>query len=213
MEVAEVYREVARRLDLTPEQLAAERSGDLHYKHETRFAKLELVHEGVVEPPDRSGRGVWALVSGQIREGLTAQEVPKEQYYEGTIQTTTVNRFERDANARLESIAHHGCFCQICGFNFEKAYGAIGRGVIHVHHLVPLSTIGEQYQVDPKKDLLPVCPNCHEMAHRREPPYKPEELRRMLRSAAQDGTKPFHREDSPRQAGSSLSCQTLNRNE
>lgn len=185
MALAAVYREVAKQLDLTPEQLTAERSGGLHYKHETRFAKLELVHEGIVEPPERSGRGLWMLVSGQIREGLTAQEVPKNQYDEGAIQTTTVNRFERDAAARLKSIEHHGCFCQICGFNFETAYGVIGRGVIHVHHLVPLSTIGEQYQVDPKKDLLPICPNCHEMAHRREPPYKPEELRQMLKSAAQ----------------------------
>jgi 5-methylcytosine-specific restriction protein A len=31
---------------------------------------------------------------------------------------------------------------------------------------VPISTIGEEYQLDPVKDLVPVCPNCHAMLHR-----------------------------------------------
>jgi 5-methylcytosine-specific restriction protein A len=45
-------------------------------------------------------------------------------------------------------------------------YGEIGRGFIHVHHVVPISSIGESYKVDPAKDLVPVCPNCHAMLHR-----------------------------------------------
>ena len=53
----------------------------------------------------------------------------------------------------------------ICGFNFLERYGEIGRGFIHVHHVNPLSQTGEQI-VDPKTDLVPVCPNCHSMIHR-----------------------------------------------
>ncbi len=35
--------------------------------------------------------------------------------------------------------------------------------------------------VNPKTDLVPVCPNCHAMLHRRDPPYDVEQLRGMLR--------------------------------
>ena len=54
------------------------------------------------------------------------------------------------------------------GIDFEKAYGDIGKGFIHVHHLIPLHSIGKEYVVDYKKDLIPVCPNCHSMIHRLE---------------------------------------------
>jgi 5-methylcytosine-specific restriction protein A len=50
--------------------------------------------------------------------------------------------------------------------DFEKMYGEIGHGFIHVHHIIPISTIGEEYKIDPIKDLVPVCPNCHAMLHK-----------------------------------------------
>ena len=70
------------------------------------------------------------------------------------------------------------------GFSFEQAYGSIGREYIHVHHLVPLSAVGEEYQVDPISDLRPICPNCHAMVHRKQPPYSVEEVRQMLETQA-----------------------------
>ena len=42
----------------------------------------------------------------------------------------------------------------------------LGKGFIHVHHIVPIHTIGKGYKVDPSTDLVPVCPNCHAMLHR-----------------------------------------------
>ncbi|HHE7415551.1 TPA: HNH endonuclease, partial [Klebsiella pneumoniae] len=47
-------------------------------------------------------------------------------------------------------------------------------------HLIPLSDIKENYSLDPKKDLIPVCPNCHAMLHRRNPPFSPEELKSII---------------------------------
>ena len=64
--------------------------------------------------------------------------------------------------------------------DFESLYGEIGRGFIHVHHLVPISSIGESYDVNPATDPVPVCPNCHNMLHKKEPPYTIEELKKML---------------------------------
>jgi predicted HNH restriction endonuclease len=53
----------------------------------------------------------------------------------------------------------------VCGFNFGESYGPVAEGLIHVHHLKPISEIGAQYQVDPVADLWPVCPNCHAVIH------------------------------------------------
>lgn len=99
---------------------------------------------------------------------------------EGAMLTVVANRYERDLSARSLCIAHWGCRCVVCNLDFASVYGEIGSGYIHVHHLVPLSKIGEAYEVDPVNDLRPVCPNCHAMLHRREPPYTPEELRKEI---------------------------------
>jgi 5-methylcytosine-specific restriction protein A len=39
---------------------------------------------------------------------------------------------------------------------------------------------GENKDLDPIKDLLPVCANCHEMLHRKKVALKPEELIKQL---------------------------------
>ena len=90
----------------------------------------------------------------------------KKDYYEGALKKVYVNKYERDKDARMKCIEAHGCKCSVCGMDFEKMYGELGKGFIHVHHIVPISTIGEEYKIDPVKDMLPVCPNCHAMLHR-----------------------------------------------
>ena len=86
---------------------------------------------------------------------------------EGAVKTKTVRSYERNPRARRLCIQHHGTKCSICGFAFEEMYGDLGKGFIEVHHIVPLSQIRENYRVDPINDLIPVCPNCHEMLHRK----------------------------------------------
>lgn len=89
---------------------------------------------------------------------------------EGKTRTITVNAYERNPKARSECIRHHGCACKVCNFNFAKVYGEKAEGYIHVHHLIPLSQIQGEYEVDPINDLIPVCPNCHAMLHRADTP-------------------------------------------
>jgi hypothetical protein len=101
---------------------------------------------------------------------LFPEEIPIGEaagYTEGTKYQITVNAYERNGKARQECINYHGAICVICEFDFEKVYGEIAKGFIHVHHVIPLHTIGEGYEVDYKKDLIPVCPNCHAMLHRK----------------------------------------------
>lgn len=69
--------------------------------------------------------------------------------------------------------------------DFGEKYGDLGKGFIHVHHIVPLNKIGQEYMVDYKKDLIPVCPNCHAMLHRRVngKEVSVEELKKILNGA------------------------------
>ncbi|MBS3026713.1 MAG: HNH endonuclease [Dolichospermum sp. DET50] len=101
--------------------------------------------------------------------------------YEGSKQIITVNRYERNNQARKQCIQHYGTNCYVCGFNFEKAFGEIGKSFIHVHHLIPLSEINQEYEVNPIEDLRPVCPNCHTMIHQKNPPYTIEQIKNMVK--------------------------------
>lgn len=101
---------------------------------------------------------------------------------EGAVSKIVVNRYERDKQARTECIEHYGCRCAVCGFDFEKVYGPIGRDKIHVHHLVPLSTIRKEYEIDPVRDLRPVCPNCHLILHSKRKPFTIDEVKELIRS-------------------------------
>lgn len=94
------------------------------------------------------------------------EEVP-DSLTEGAKRTIIVNAYERNPAARNACIKEHGVTCVVCDFNFEKFYGERGKGFIHVHHLRSLADVGQEYEVDPIKDLRPVCPNCHAMLHRK----------------------------------------------
>lgn len=109
-----------------------------------------------------------------------------EDFFEGTEKQVTTNKYERNRAARKKCIELKGLKCLVCGRNFEETYGEIGKGFIHVHHLVPISSIGKEYQINVEQDLAPVCPNCHYMLHRKEPPYTIEELQRMMKETEED---------------------------
>lgn len=102
-------------------------------------------------------------------------------YEEGDVQKVLVNKYERDGRNRELCLEAHGYQCSVCGFDFETVYGPLGKGFIHVHHVVPVSKLGEGYVIDPVNDLIPVCPNCHAMLHRKDPPLLPDELKKILR--------------------------------
>ncbi|WP_422354340.1 HNH endonuclease [Roseivirga pacifica] len=102
--------------------------------------------------------------------------------YEGAQKTVIVNRYERSSKARENAIRYHGINCVVCSLNFKEMYGDIGLDFIHIHHLKPMHKIGKDYKIDFKKDLVPVCPNCHAMLHRKVNNKEPsiEELRQLI---------------------------------
>lgn len=122
----------------------------------------------------------WSPVSEEPGPG----ELAPGERREGAVRTIWVNRYERDPVARAQALEHHGRRCAVCALDPVDVYGPeIGERLLHVHHIVPLSTIGKEYQVDPVTDLVPLCPNCHNAVHKRDPVLTPAELTALLTSS------------------------------
>lgn len=78
-------------------------------------------------------------------------------------------RIERNRKLAEKAKKHHGYICQACYFNFEEAYGSIGRNFIEAHHKTPLYKLkGQKIFLNPKTDFAVLCSNCHRMIHRSE---------------------------------------------
>ncbi len=109
-------------------------------------------------------------------------------FLEGGATQVLTTRHERSKDARQACIEHHGCVCHVCKFDFGRFYGFRARGFIEVHHLRPISQENKKEQIDPKRDLIPLCPNCHRVAHMRgtkEEPISIKQLRAMVKQHEQ----------------------------
>jgi hypothetical protein len=109
------------------------------------------------------------------------EELTEEDFKEGGAIRVLVNRYERDPAARQKCINHYyGVRCIICDVSLSEQYGPEVAGLIEVHHLTPLASIGKRSSVDPIRDLRPVCPNCHAVIHATKPPRTLEQVKEML---------------------------------
>ena len=136
-----------------------------------------------VDPADEPRlRALWRDF-GPVPGADPTQPVPGT-FPDEAVSRVEVNRYERSTDARRACIAHRGTRCAACGFSFEVAYGEPGKDFIQVHHVVPESQLGSGYQLDPVTDLVPLCANCHAMAHHGvRTPRTIAELRRLLGAA------------------------------
>lgn len=188
MTVDSVHKLLAERFALTDVDRSATRGGQRLWKNEIRWARQDLIEEGMLAGTETAGRGHWVLVAAIFREATDrADELLAERtFVEGAATTVLVNRYERNRSARNRCLAVHGTTCVVCGFSFEREFWTpAGVGPhIHVHHLVPLASIGARYKLDPIRHLVPICPNCHHMIHRREPPFSVDELKAIRKLAS-----------------------------
>lgn len=109
--------------------------------------------------------GFAALISEEIPKWEKEFFAPKENFLEGKALMVAHVKYERNRKAREACLAAKGYSCSVCGMNFEQSYGLDFKNIIEVHHIVPISSIGEEYSVNPLTDLVPVCPNCHAALH------------------------------------------------
>lgn len=127
----------------------------------------------------------YATIDGAIEARLdelldSYQAGFAEPLVEGAAKAVSAMVHERNPISRQQCIAHYGATCFACGFNFGEVYGETAEGFIHVHHLKAIAGAGER-KVDPIKDLRPICPNCHAVIHRQDPPLSITELKLMLK--------------------------------
>lgn len=123
----------------------------------------------------------------EIVERLPTETLPfedQELYREGKVIQVFANRYERNQSARIKCIAHYGHQCSVCGFDFGAVYGDIADGFIHIHHKIQLADIGQEYEIDPISDLIPLCANCHSVVHLAKPALTIEELKRMMKKSS-----------------------------
>ena len=106
----------------------------------------------------------------------------RETFLEGKSKDITQTRYERNPEARKRCLTHQGHSCRVCDFNFEDDFGEVGKGFIHVHHINQISEIGKEYEIDPIKDLIPLCPNCHAMIHSKRPAFTIEEIKEIRKT-------------------------------
>ena len=165
------------RADLSVEAVAL----DPRYSHLFTPQELTTARERLRKLPPDAFPALIAIPGDRM-----AEELPEGAFFEGAVVTVVVNRYERDAKARAACLKHFGARCQVCEIDFGETYGEdIGKDFMHVHHKVQIHTYDGPKRVDPKKDLVPVCPNCHAMLHRQNPPFDVEQLQaRFLKPSA-----------------------------
>jgi len=72
--------------------------------------------------------------------------------------------------------------CEVCLFDFEARYGALGADYIECHHTIPVSEMLEEAKTK-LEDVVLVCSNCHRMIHRKRPWLGVAEIRTLLTSS------------------------------
>jgi 5-methylcytosine-specific restriction protein A len=88
--------------------------------------------------------------------------------------------YERSPRNRARALEIHGTKCTVCGFDFNQFYGAdLARDYIEVHHTRSITEV-DGGVVRPETDLVPLCSNCHSMAHRERGRIIPLEKLRSL---------------------------------
>ncbi|MFQ6372909.1 HNH endonuclease [Shewanella sp. YIC-542] len=162
------------------------RSVDLHirYYNQQGSGKQRALARLLVEFQERA-REHYGWTSFRISSPIESDVVKDSQqpvFHEGGCKTIELSVHERDPAARKACIQHFGATCQVCGFDFEKTYGTLGQGFIHVHHRVDLALVSNRREVNPIEDLIPVCPNCHAMLHSEMPAMAVEDLKIIIKS-------------------------------
>ncbi len=136
-----------------------------HGEEKAKELAIQLRKEMVAQLPTELSSDYWSY-----RPHGDRQSFERDIYaFEGTEIIRVHLARERDRRLRQskieEFLAEHGClFCELCSFNFEAAYGIIGRGLIEVHHLTPLAELTSA-TINRTKDLMLVCANCHLVLH------------------------------------------------
>ena len=109
------------------------------------------------------------------------EEIDEGMLTEGDLYKFLSTKYERNSKARKACLDYYGYKCKVCNFDFASKYGNNFKKIIEVHHIVPLNLIKESYVVNPVKDLIPICSNCHTIIHsKKDGVYTPDEVKELI---------------------------------
>ena len=134
--------------------------------------------------PDDVTEHLTRLLTGtQATIEQPPDEVPDEPRWEGVQKKILVNAYERDPKARAACLKRRGDRCVVCSQRMSELYGPTANGLIHVHHLKPLSQSKGKRRIDPQRDLVPVCPNCYAVIHYGGRLLSPQKVKSFMKAA------------------------------
>jgi predicted HNH restriction endonuclease len=167
--------------------------------NDVQYTRRHLVDKGLIS---NQHRGIWKLTKNAYllleKENIgstqtitkTTSSVPNKSnvtsisssknksfspsilgVIEGKLKEQKCNNAERNKKIVAERRRLDKCTCQVCGFCLRVN----GQFIIEVHHLIPLANHEEK--ITSIDHLICLCPTCHTMAHKKNPPYTPEEIR------------------------------------
>lgn len=114
------------------------------------------------------------------RTEYKVDDITDQEYEEGERKIKEISYFKRNPKLVEEAKKHYGYNCQVCGFNFEKNYGDIGKNYIECHHKNPLSERDDNFH-STIQDVCMLCSNCHRMIHGSIPALSLDELKDNLK--------------------------------
>lgn len=163
-------------VELTPDDFLSRDSGKGSFEIKFQsFPFYDPDDDNRVEVVSAHVNELWAMFLSLIPYTIQGEK-------EGTQYEKTITKHERNPINRKLCLQLKGYACAVCGMLFEDVYGKIGHNFIEIHHINPVSEMGDDHIVDVINELVPLCSNCHSMAHRRKPPYSIDELKAFYKN-------------------------------
>jgi len=112
--------------------------------------------------------------------GAIRDAADRATFVEGQKEPKVRSEGRRNPKAREKCLEWYGAQCVVCGFEAKGMYEDEDVDGIHVHHLNPLGDSDDGVVTDAIEDLRPLCVPCHQVAHRKKPPYTIQEIKQKV---------------------------------
>ena len=211
MRAGDTYDPLAKHFKLSAKDKALgrrfkDKRFEYHWHNMVQYARLRLSKAGYLD--EKASRGIWKLTKDgkvaaqKIMQGysslITLGGDSSEQQAElpdidlsvregGKKWVIHLRRERKPSIVRAKKkrvLKETGkLMCEVCDFDFEEKYHALGKYFCETHHRKPIGTA--QYEVETKlEDLAIICSNCHRIIHKTKPMMTIEQFRRFLKSEA-----------------------------